>query len=185
MMPMTFRTGGGARAFRVASAGFVLCFAFLFTAIASRPGVGAAPAASSAKPDFTGVWVIDPEKCRLDPRFKDARGTITITHKEPRFRFERVFLGVGSDERFSYELTTDGKEVITQGNGRTEYARLDWDGDVLVYSDRIVLKDGRESTDVVRYSLLDGGRTFVAEEKFRAPILKYDNLWVADRKPGS
>ena len=29
-----------------------------------------------------------------------------------------------------------------------------------------------------------GGKTFVAEEKFRGPVVKYDNLWVAGRKDG-
>jgi hypothetical protein len=37
-------------------------------------------------------------------------------------------------------------------------------------------------TSVVRYGLRDEGRTFVAEEAFRGPVLKYDNLWVAERK---
>lgn len=35
-------------------------------------------------------------------------------------------------------------------------------------SSRLVLANGREATDDVRYALEDGGKTFVAEEKFRA-----------------
>jgi hypothetical protein len=46
----------------------------------------------------------------------------------------------------------------------------------------MILADGRQATDVVRYTLRDGGQTFVAEEKFRGPVLKYDDLWVAERK---
>ncbi len=61
-------------------------------------------------------------------------------------------------------------------------SRLYWDGDVLVYDVRMIRKNGREATDVVRYSLHDGGRTFVAEEKFRGPVVQYDNFWVARKR---
>jgi hypothetical protein len=93
-----------------------------------------------------------------------------------------VFIVSGKEDAVSYALTTDGKEKIDKEPGRTTTSRLYWDGDVLVFDERIVLTDGREATNVVRYSLRDGGRTLVAEEKFRGPFRKHDNLWAADRK---
>jgi hypothetical protein len=146
---------------------------------AATPGI---LAAASEKPDFSGDWVFNAEKSKLEIKVKLDSATFTIDHKEPDFRFSRVFVIGGKSDAFSYALTTDGKEKIDEQPGRTNTNRLYWDGDVLVFDVRIVLKDGREATNVVRYSLRDGGRTFVAEEKFRGPVLKYDNLWVADRK---
>jgi predicted amidohydrolase len=72
--------------------------------------------------------------------------------------------------------------LLEKDGGRTSRSRLLWDGDTLVFEDTISLPDGRQVTDVVRYTLKDGGKTFVAEEKFRGPVVKYDNLWVADKK---
>jgi hypothetical protein len=155
-----------------------LCLGLLAIPVgASRTGVLA-----QKKPDLSGTWVLNLEKSRLQIEAKIERGTFTIEHKEPQFLFSRVFIVSGKEDAVSYALTTDGKEKIDKEPGRTTTSRLYWDGDVLVFDERIVLTDGREATNVVRYSLRDGGRTLVAEEKFRGPFRKHDNLWVADRK---
>lgn len=87
----------------------------------------------------------------------------------------------GKTDESGYELTTDGLEKVEKEGGRVRASRLTWDGGTLVFYSRLTLPDGREATDTVRYSLRDGGQTFVAEEKFRGPIVKYDNVWVADK----
>jgi len=138
--------------------------------------------AGPGKPDFSGTWVLNLGKSRLQADFGTQSGTFTVDHKEPVFRFSRVFVAGGRDDAMSYELTTDGTEKVIRGPGRTTTSRLYWDADVLVLDERIVLADGRAATNTVRYSLLDGGRTLVAEEKFRGPFHKHDNLWIADRK---
>ncbi len=159
-------------------------------AVASFCGLSLAPSAAASssavfdKPNFSGEWVFNAEKSKLEIKVKLESATFTIDHEEPDFRFSRVFVIGGKSDSFSYALTTDGKETVEEQPDRTLRSRLYWDGDVLVFDVRIILKDGREATNVVRYSLRDGGRTFVAEEKFRGPVLKYDNLWIADRKNG-
>lgn len=40
---------------------------------------------------------------------------------------------------------------------------------------------GQEGLNVVRYSLLDDGRTLHAEERYRSRELDYDNVWVLAR----
>jgi len=142
--------------------------------------VGVSSAAD--KPNFSGTWTFNPQKSKLQSRFPITAGTFVIDHQGPRFHFSRVFVMSGKEDSFSYDLTAGGPEEVTTNPGRTLYSRLYWEGDVLIYSVRIVLKDGREATNIVRYSLGDEGRTFVAEESFRGPVLKYDNLWVADKK---
>jgi hypothetical protein len=134
------------------------------------------------RPDLSGTWVLNIAKGRLQIRSDLDSGTLTIDHKEPAFRFSRIFVAGGKEDASSYDLTTDGKERTVKANGRTTISRMSWDGDVLVLAEKIVLANGRKATNVVRYSLRDGGETLVAEERFRGPVLKYDNLWVADRK---
>lgn len=60
-------------------------------------------------------------------------------------------------------------------------SRLYWEGDILVFVTRIVAPQG-EATNIVHYSLREGGRVIEAAEKFRGPKLSYDNLWVFDKK---
>ena len=139
-------------------------------------------AATAEKPDFSGVWVVNLGKSQLAAWAKFDRTTITIDHKDPVFRFHRVSIKAGKADEVSYELTTDGVEKVEKDGGQTSRSRLSWDGDTLVFEDTMSLPAGRQATDVVRYSLRDGGKTFVAEEKFRGPVVKYDNLWVADRQ---
>jgi hypothetical protein len=127
---------------------------FLAAAVLAASGV--------EKTDFSGVWVVNPQKSQLADWAKFDVTTITIEHKDLKFRFQRVSVKAGKTDESGYDFTTDG--------------------DTLVFHARMVLPDGREATDIVRYTLRDGGKTFVAEEKFRGPVVKYDNLWVADKR---
>ena len=142
----------------------------------------AAPAPAREKPNFSGVWEVDLQKSKIVPQFKVESGSFAVVHRGNNFHFSRVFVEDGKNDTFAYDLTTDGKEVVTEEPGQTAHSRLYWDGDVLVYDVRIIRKNGREATDVVRYSLHDGGRTFIAEERSRGPVVNYDNFWVARKR---
>jgi hypothetical protein len=134
------------------------------------------------KPNFSGTWVVNPERSRLADWAKFDSTTITIEHKEPALRFHRLSIKSGKTDESAYALTTDGVEKVEKTGGRTSTSRLTWDGNSLVLQDVIVLANGRQATNTVRYTLKDAGKTLVAEESFRGPVVKYDNLWVADRK---
>ena len=138
-------------------------------------------AASAEKPDFSGTWVLNLEKTRLQSFRGLESGEIVIEHAEPRFRFHRAFVIKGKTDSTSWQLTTDGREVVVEEGGITRKSRLVWDGNALVLDERLTAKGG-EATNRVRYRLLDGGRTLVAEERFRGSRLSYDNLWVADKR---
>ena len=161
-----------------------LAILFLFAlGAALLPAAGARPQSGPAgKPDLSGTWLLNLKTCQLQFPPKLDSGTITIGHKDPAFRFSRTFVTGGKEESVSYELTTDGREKVVKEPDRTTTSRLSWDGDVLVLDERIVLANGRAATNTVRYSLHEGGRMLIAEEKFRGPFHKHDNLWVADRK---
>jgi len=72
-----------------------------------------------------------------------------------------------------------GTWVLDRARSSLEYPKLaDLDSAVVM----IKQTDARFT---VRYRLLDDGRMFQAQERFRAPRLRYDNLWVFVRRPGS
>ena len=122
----------------------VLVAFFILTTIAS----------GEEKPNFSGVWKVNKEKCRLQLRIKLenlTKGEFTIKHNEPNFHFSRTFVvkGMGSNT-YSYDLTTDGKEAVKKEDDSTIYSRLYWDNNALILDSRIVTKDG-EATNWVRY----------------------------------
>ncbi len=142
-------------------------------------------AAAGEKPDYSGTWIFNAQKSRLQVPARLDSAVFTIDHREPVFRFSRVFVVRGREDSLSYELTTDNREKVEKLSDRTVTSRLRWDGDALVLQNRIVLLDGREAINTVRYRMLKNLQTLVAEEEFRGPLRKHDNLWVADRKAPS
>jgi hypothetical protein len=142
--------------------------------------LSAAAAQTARKPNFSGTWKMNLEKSRLQTPAPDS-STLTIDHKEPSFRLSRTHVVKERPDTFSIGLTTDGKELVTNDPGETAYNRCYWEGDTLVFAARIVRKD-REATNVVKYSLSPDGKQLTANEQFRGPIVKYDNIWVFDRQ---
>jgi hypothetical protein len=156
---------------------------FFALGVALLPAAGVRrQAAPAGKPDFSGTWVLNLQRCQLQFPSKLDSGTIIIEHRDPAFRFSRTFVVGGKEDALSFELTTDGREKIVKEPDRTTTSRMSWDGDVLVLDERIVLADGRAAINTVRYGLHESGRMLIAEEKFRGPVHKHDNVWVADRK---
>ncbi len=133
------------------------------------------------QPNFSGEWNFVATKSKLQIPVPDA-GIFAIDHREPVFRMSRTLIAKGKADTWSIDLTTDGKEAVAKSAGETTRGHVSWDGSDLVYQAKIILNDGREGTDTVRYHLSDGGRTLTATESFRGPVVKFDNLWVFEKQ---
>ncbi|MBN1273208.1 MAG: hypothetical protein JXB26_13155 [Candidatus Aminicenantes bacterium] len=132
------------------------------------------------KPDFSGKWILNKQKSKLNIKRIES-GVISLDHQEPNFHFHRLFIIAGNEYSYLYDLTTDGREKITEEDGETLHSRLYWEEDSLILDVHIISKRG-EATNKVKYTLTDEGKTLVAEEQFRGPRLSYDNLWVLDKE---
>ena len=140
----------------------------------------AGPAPASDRPDFSGHWVLSTTRSSL-ARGGITGGSLRINHAEPRFRLARVFQTGDGPDYVSYELTTDDIARTSTSDGAKRRSRLRWEGNELVLDETIEM-GGRTATNVVRYSLADGGATLTARESFRGPRLTYDNVWVFERR---
>ncbi len=158
--------------------------------IAAAPRFIAAPAlvlallaGRAAKPDFSGEWRLDKARSTFGIAQAAAveSAVVRIAHHEPHFSFSRTFFVGGREDTLSWALTTDGAAVTGREGAQSVTSRLDWDADTLVYATRTVTSRGIAG-DTVRYALLDGGRTLRAAERFRAPRLSYDNLWIFEKR---
>jgi hypothetical protein len=133
-------------------------------------------------PNFSGEWVLNKAKSTLIKRLADIeKGVVRIEHHDPIFKFHRTFTRGGKDDTYAYELTTDGKEVVSEEVNRKLYSRLYWEDSALVFFTRIVAPQW-EATNIVYYRLLDDGRELQAEEHVRGLDFSHDNLWVFDRQ---
>jgi hypothetical protein len=135
------------------------------------------------KPDYSGTYVLDMQRTKLQINRKVLSGEIILEHREPSFKFRRAFRIEGREtlETSEYEITTDGREVVKKDGDVTSRQSMTWDGDSLVFAENLSSPRWADATNTVRYRLEDGGKTLVAEERFRGPW-NYDNLWVAVRK---
>jgi hypothetical protein len=135
------------------------------------------------KPDYSGTYVLDMQRTRLQIKKEVLGGEIILEHREPSFKFRRAFRIEGREtlETSRYEITTDGREVVKKDGDVTSRLSMTWDGDSLVFAEKISSPRWEDATNTVHYHLEDGGKTLVAEESFRGPW-NYDNVWVAVRK---
>ena len=151
-------------------------------ALAGLLAVG--PVAGQQKPDLTGEWVLN--KTRTQLQFPDItaidRGSMEIEREGTSFQFKRVFVIGLEKDIYSYELTADGKEKTTREGKRKIVSKSYWEGDALVYDTRIDAPQG-DATNVVYYRLREDGQVLEAEEHFRGPNHKHDNVWIFERKP--
>ena len=140
-------------------------------------------AAAAGKPDFSGTYVLNMQRTKQQKKPAVIGGEIILEHRGPVFKFRRTFRIEGRDQLQTngYEITTDGREVIEKRGDVTSRMTMIWDGDSLVFTEKISSPKYPDATNTVRYRLEDGGKTLVAEETFRGPW-NYDNVWVAVRK---
>ena len=154
---------------------------FVFVVLAAAAlAAGALASQEARKPDFSGTWVFNTAKSTMQIPAPDS-GVFSIDHKEPVFKLSRTLVKGGKSDAWGIDLTTDGREVVQKGETETTSGRLTWEGNELVFDSTIALKD-RKASNIVRYSLSADGSVLTAVEKFRGPVVKYDNIWVFDRK---
>jgi hypothetical protein len=117
-----------------------------------------------SKPDFSGEWTLNREASALSPPVAPVvrGGFVKIEHREPTVSVH-------------LSINMDGKPFEARFQRSSE-----WDGEVLVFTDRIPTPSG-EMTIVFRYELQEGGRRLRAAEQLRAPDREQDNVWVFDR----
>lgn len=151
---------------------------FVFAALALS--LLAACGRPSTLPDFSGIWRLDASRTVLQTPSPDS-SVFTIEHREPRFHLSRIHYFGEESDTFSINLTTDGVEMEHGYPNFQLKGRAYWDGEVLVFDSQLMM-DGDSGTNVVRYSLADNGRTFMADEHQVMGQISHENKWVFERR---
>ena len=140
----------------------------------------AAAQTKSTKPNFSGRWVLNLEKSKLQIP-QPTSSLFEIDHREPKFRLTRTHVYADRSDTITMDLTTDGTEYPQEFGELRSRTRLYWAESTLILDMKVSLKD-HKGTNVDRYSLENAGQTFVAVERLRSSQHSHDNIWVFDRQ---
>ena len=137
-----------------------------------------------SKPNFSGTWIFNAQKSSLKMPPPNSM-TLKIDQADPQISFSRT--QTYGDQNFDWKLETvaDGqKEVVQNSPQYTANIRVYWEGNSLVLDQKITAPDGTKATDLVTYSLLDGGNTLEAVENQKTEGMKKatTNKWVYQKR---
>ena len=147
-------------------------------------GLSAAAQGPQSKPDFSGMWVFNAQKSSLKVPAPTSM-TLRIEQKDPQISFVRK--QVYGDQSFDWKLdaaTDTQKEVVQDSPGYTTASKVYWQGTALVVDSTMTASDGTKISDVVTYSLEDGGKFLESVERQTAVGGKGSatNKWVYEKK---
>ena len=144
--------------------------------------LGTAAVAAQTPPDFSGEWVLDRTSSLLQAESAAVEsGTVRIEHRDPSFRFARTFVVKQQPIDTAFDIVADGKDVARTIAGRTSRSRLEWQGRSLLLTVLIDTPRG-EVSNIVRYELLDGGKTLRAIEDVGGVAPTHHNIWIFVRR---
>ncbi len=139
-------------------------------------------ASGQPHPDFSGEWALDRSTSSLQGEMAAVEsGVLRISHREPSFGFSRTFVIKTQPIDTAFDIQTDGREVANSNRGLTSRARMEWQGTSLLLT---VLIDAPRGTvsNVVRYELLDEGRSLRAVEDVGGAAPPHHNVWMFARQ---
>jgi len=122
--------------------------------------------AAQAKPDFSGVWTLVPDRSDFGQMPAPTKMTRTITHKDPAITIVTVQSAAETgDTNTTTVLSTDGKphQNTVSGSPMTTTGR--WDGASIVFHSALSMQ-GTPVTIDDRYTLSDAGRTLTLVRTF-------------------
>lgn len=130
--------------------------------------VCAAPLAAQSRPDFSGIWRLDPAQSRMIGAGHDAAAdhqlTWLVNHQDPAISVVVNVRDARGSAEYSFRCTTDGQECVNELPTLQEvrYMTAQWKGDVLRMSQRATTRTGSFTADD-RLSLSADGEQLVFE----------------------
>jgi len=152
--------------------------------LAALVAVNAYGQAPQAKPNLSGTWIFSPQKSALKVPPPSSM-TLQIAQNDPEVNFSRTQVYGDQNYAWKLDIVADGqKEVVQDSPGYTTRSRVYWQGNAMVIDSKITASDGTAVSDVVTYSLIDGGKTLEAVERQVTVGAKGSttNKWVYEKK---
>jgi hypothetical protein len=144
--------------------------------------VAIAPAQSSTRPNFTGIWNLDKEKSDFGglPAPQSARYLIRHVGAKLEMQLEQ------DSHTTRVDIIPDGQEHLLETLPDAEnFARVYWDGSVLVFDGRIKPSSSSQSVPIKwisRWSLSPDKRAITIERHLTAQQASADQKLIYDKE---
>jgi hypothetical protein len=124
---------------------------------------------AQAKPNFSGVWVMVPEKSDFGPVPAPASMTRTVTHQDPVLKVVSVQSGGAmGDVKIETTFSTDGKPQKNTVIDSPMTTTGKWEDKTLVLTSTMSMQ-GVDVGIEDRWALSDDGKTLTVTRKIAAP----------------
>lgn len=126
------------------------------------------------KPDYTGTWVLNMEKSKLEDPTKGLTSNIFIIKQDgDKFKLTRYNVFGKKKKKIGFKMIADGKtrkvKILFKG-------KLEWKGDTLQAS--IWRKN---FSNIVNYKFGDSNNELIADEVFVGRPQNHHSIWVFER----
>jgi hypothetical protein len=127
------------------------------------------------KPDYTGTWVLNLEKSKLESRPQGLTRSVFIIKQEgDKFKLTRYHIFGEKKKKISFRMTADGKtrrvKLLFKG-------KLEWKENTLQAT-----LWRKNFLNIVNYKFGNNQNQFIADEVFTGNPKNHHNIWVCDRE---
>ncbi|AFL88983.1 hypothetical protein Terro_2747 [Terriglobus roseus DSM 18391] len=141
-------------------------------------------AATTTLPAFSGTWVLNPTRSKVVQRSNgESRAIIQYDGKTWHHIHTHQADEEGKPDAWQTTLIVDSPTPhVVQGEDITFRSRIQRVGTAMLLTETGTTLNGQKTTNSVRYTLEDGGKTLVETETAVGPLGKQVNIYVLERE---
>lgn len=119
--------------------------------------------AATAKPNFSGTWLLNKAKSNYGPVSAPKRMERKIVHEDPTLKMIIVQANDEGEKTLEQEYRTDGSESVNKVGNREITSTAKWDGQVLVIS-----SERGDFAQSERWALSDDGKVLTVVNRIKS-----------------
>ena len=137
--------------------------------------------AATAKPNFSGDWKANIDKCDFGPMPPPSSINAKVSHTDPELKVTTVQKSDQGDRTTDSKFNTEGKETTNQLGPMEAKSTAVWEGDTLVITSKFEIQ-GNEIKSQEKWSLSEDGKTLKRAAHISAPQGEFDLVYVFDKQ---
>ena len=134
-----------------------------------------------ARPNFTGTWKLNPEKCRFGRLPAPTSRTDVIEHLDPSLRLHVTQANQRGELSFDLNYRIDGQEHANDFQHNHLKSRLQWDGERLLVDTHGTVM-GANVTFKDKWTLSEDGKVLTVERHMATPLGEGDQVMVFEKQ---